>query len=148
MSISSIFGRSHLDKVGLIGSITATLCCLGFGPLIALLSAIGAGFLLNDAVLAPLLLVFLALGVVGLSFSYKRHRKPYSLMLHVVGSVLVFVFAFIRYFSPLVWLGIAMLLGASMYDFFAQRIGSPVTMESLCHWRWFGSLCRYQGQPK
>lgn len=43
MSVSTILGRVHLDKVGLVGSITTTLCCLGFGPLIALLSAIGAG---------------------------------------------------------------------------------------------------------
>lgn len=56
----------HLDKLGLAGSRFVLLCCPGFGPLIALLSAIGAGFLVHDAVLAALLVVFLATGGIGL----------------------------------------------------------------------------------
>jgi len=43
----------HLEKASLFGSILTQPCCLGFGPFMALLGAIGAGFLINDRTLAP-----------------------------------------------------------------------------------------------
>ena len=65
-----------LKSIGFTGSLFSLLCCLGFGPLIAFLSAIGAGFLINDAILAPLLIVFLVLGGVGLGLSTSQaHRS-------------------------------------------------------------------------
>jgi hypothetical protein len=53
------FWKKHTDKVGVFGSVFAALCCLGFPALLSILSAIGLGFLINDAVLLPLLIVFL-----------------------------------------------------------------------------------------
>lgn len=50
---------THADKWGPIGSIFAALCCLGFAPALAALSAVGLGFLINDLVLIPLLVLFL-----------------------------------------------------------------------------------------
>ena len=49
----------HADKWGPIGSIFAALCCLGFAPALAALSAVGLGFLINDLVLIPFLVLFL-----------------------------------------------------------------------------------------
>ena len=49
----------HADKWGPIGSILATLCCLGVAPLLGALTALGLGFLINDLILLPLLLFFL-----------------------------------------------------------------------------------------
>jgi len=107
----------HLKKVGLAGSVFALLCCLGFGPLIALLSAMGAGFLVNDAILAPLLVVFLVIGGIGLGVTYRRHRRKGPLLAHVSGAAAVFVFTFVLFAAPLVWLGIAGLFIASFWDF-------------------------------
>ena len=106
----------HLKKVGLAGSILSLLCCLGLGPLIALLSAIGAGFLVNDAVLAPLLVVFLVIGGVGLGVTYRRHRRIGPLLVHILSAATVFVFTFVSFFGPFVWVGIAGLIGASIWD--------------------------------
>jgi hypothetical protein len=50
----------YLDRIGVGGSLFAALCCLGFPALVSLLSAIGLGFLMNDAILIPLLILFLA----------------------------------------------------------------------------------------
>lgn len=111
----------HLKKVGLAGSLFTLLCCLGFGPLIALLSAIGAGFLANDVILAPLLVVFLVIGGIGLGVTYRRHRHIGPLLIHIAGAIGVFMFTFLLFFSPLVWLGVAGLVSASLWDFALGR---------------------------
>lgn len=109
--------KSHLKSVGFAGSLFTLLCCLGFGPLISVLSAIGAGFLINDAVLAPLLLVFLVIGGVGLRAGYQRHGRISPLVLHISSAAAVLVFTFALFAVPLVWLGIVGLFGASVWDF-------------------------------
>lgn len=109
--------KLHLKKVGLAGSVFSLLCCLGFGPLIALLSAIGAGFLVNDAILVPLLVVFLVVGGIGFGVTYRRHRRKGPLLAHISGAVVVFLFTFVLFAAPLVWLGIAGLFFASFWDF-------------------------------
>lgn len=111
----------HLKKIGLAGSVFSLLCCLGFGPLIALLSAIGAGFILNDAVLAPLLVVFLVIGGIGLGVTYRRHRRKGPLLVHVSVAAAVFVFTFVLFSTPLVWLGFTGLVAASAWDFVIGR---------------------------
>lgn len=111
----------HLEKFGLAGSLFSLLCCLGFGPLIALLSAIGAGFLVNDAVLAPLLVVFLVIGGIGLGLTYRRHGRKGPIMVYISGAVAVFVFTFVLFIAPLIWLGIAGLFAASVWDFVIGR---------------------------
>lgn len=113
--------KMHLKNVGFAGSLFSLLCCLGFGPLIAVLLAIGAGFLINDAVLAPLLLVFLVIGAVGLRASYQRHGRISPLMLHISSAAVVFVFTFALFAVPLVWLGIVGLITASVWDFVLAR---------------------------
>ena len=110
-----------LKSIGLTGSLFSLLCCLGFGPLVAVLSAIGAGFLINDAVLAPLLIVFLVIGGIGLSLTYRRHRRIGPLAVHLSSAVTVVVFTFILFVSPIVWLGIAGLFTASSWDFILAK---------------------------
>ncbi len=115
----------HLEKVGMIGSIFAVLCCLGFGPLLAVLSAVGAGFLVNDKVLAPLLLVFLLLGAGGLVLSFRRHHRWLALILHIASGIVVFVFTFVAMNRALIWVGIAGLIAAAVVDFFLRRHPQP-----------------------
>ena len=52
------FWKRHLDKIGVGGSLFAALCCLGFPALVSILSAIGLGFLINDDILRPMMIVF------------------------------------------------------------------------------------------
>lgn len=113
--------NAYLNKVGLAGSFFTLLCCLGFGPLIALLSAVGAGFLVNDAVLAPLLIAFLVIGGIGLGVTYRRHRRKGPLLVHLTSGAAVFGFTFVGFVAPLVWLGIVGLFAASAWDFMTGR---------------------------
>jgi len=122
--------NAHLDKAGLIGSVVTLACCLGFGPILAVLSAAGAVFLINDAVLAPLLLGFLVLGGVGLWLSRRRHCRWGPMGLHAVSAASIFVFTFVVYFQPLIWLGIAGLLGASVWDMVLGRRAACATSKT------------------
>ncbi len=67
------------DKVGLAGTLAASLCCLGFSVVAAPLTALGLGFLLNDFILFPLVLIFLGITLWGLHSGRKRHgdRRPF-----------------------------------------------------------------------
>ncbi len=111
----------HLEKAGLVGSIITILCCIGFGPVLAVLSAIGAGFLVNDKILAPLLVAFLLLGATGLFLSFRRHHRWPALILHLSSSAVVFIFTFFFYHQLLIWLGVLGLVTAATWDFFLKR---------------------------
>ncbi len=69
------------DKLGFLGTLFASLCCLGVSVVIAPLTAIGLGFLINDLILLPLVLVFLLITLWGLYTGWKRHgvRPPFFL---------------------------------------------------------------------
>lgn len=56
----------HADKLGTGGSLFATLCCLGTPAILAFVAAIGAGFLVNDLILLPLLALSLFVALWGL----------------------------------------------------------------------------------
>lgn len=86
---SSEFWKRNLDKIGIGGSIFAALCCLGFPALLSIVSAIGLGFIVNDAILIPLLLVFLATALFGLYLGTRHHREPWALMLGGLSALLV-----------------------------------------------------------
>lgn len=111
----------HLEKASLVGSFVTLLCCLGFGPLLAVLGAIGAGFLINDKILAPLLAVFLALGAAGLLLSFRQHHRWPPLLLHLGSAVILFVFTFIVYIPVIVWLGMVGIVAAVAWDVFLKR---------------------------
>jgi len=100
--------------IGTLGSIFAALCCIGTPALLAFLTSLGVGFLINDLILLPLLLVLLAVSMWGLSRSRLTHGQSGPLTLAVVCSVIVFAAV---WFSPIVvLLGLAGLLAASVWD--------------------------------
>jgi len=74
------FWKRHLDKIGVGGSLFAALCCLGFPALVAILSAIGLGFLINDDILRPLMIVFLLVAILGLALGMRHHGSPWALI--------------------------------------------------------------------
>jgi hypothetical protein len=46
-------------------------CALGFPALVSILSAIGLGFLINDDILRPMMIVFLLLAIFGLALGIR-----------------------------------------------------------------------------
>lgn len=104
------FWHRYADKVGIGGSIFTALCCLGFPALLSILGAIGLGFLINDAILLPLLVIFLVMTLGGLYAGMRHHGQPWAFILGVVSALILFVFLFIN--TIIVYVGLAGLIAA------------------------------------
>lgn len=100
--------------IGPTGSAISGACCLGFAPFLAGLSAIGAGFLINDLVLIPLFVLFLGITLWGLRKSQRRHGRNGPFVLGVVASL--DAFAALWFLVPLAYAGLAALVAASTWD--------------------------------
>jgi len=109
------FWKRHSDKVGVVGSIFAALCCLGFPALLSILSAIGLGFLINDAVL-PLLIVFLLVTLLGLALGMREHHRASALLIGIASAAGVFIFIFIAFNKVLAAISVTGLVIATILN--------------------------------
>ena len=104
-----------------IAATFAAACCLGATAALSMLTAIGAGFLINDAVLIPL---YLALLVLSVWLLYRSARSHGNLMPFWLGLVAAFIaFAGLWIAEALVYaaLALAVLAGSSAWDFWTAR---------------------------
>lgn len=83
------FWQRNLDKIGIGGAAFAALCCLGLPALLSIVSSIGLGFLVNDAVLLPLLAISLLLTLWGLYSGTRHHHHWSAFGIGVIGAVLM-----------------------------------------------------------
>lgn len=111
----------YLDRIGVGGSIFAALCCLGFPALLSILSAIGLGFLVNDAILVPLLILFLCIAIAGLYSGVRHHHRWAALIVGSVSAVITAVFIVIIPHGVFAGVGIAGLIGASLLNVWLQK---------------------------
>ncbi len=107
---SSVFGS--------LGATVAALCCAGVPAVLGALSAAGLGFLVNDLVLIPLVLVSLGVALWGLGRGVVRHGLRGVLVLGWIGAALLVVGIFLY---PLVYAGMAAMLGAAAWNTVALR---------------------------
>jgi len=99
---------------GLLGSGFALLCCAGVAPVLGLLSAIGLGFLIHDAVLIPLLIVSLGVTGWGLWQGRRCHGRGSALLLGLGGGVVVVGGLYL--WIPLAFVGFAAVILASVWN--------------------------------
>jgi mercuric ion transport protein len=111
--------KGLLDKIGPAGAIITALCCLGLPVLISLLTAIGAGFLITDKFLLPLLALFLAVSVWGGYVSYRRHGRHAVVVVSVLGAVLTFAGVWLHW--TVVAIGLALLIASPVLSFMSLR---------------------------
>jgi len=104
---------------GVTGSVLAGACCLGFAPLLAVLTAMGAGFLLRDAILIPLFVFFLGFTLWSLWRSRSRHLQAGPFYLGLASAITAF--AALWFFTPLAYAGLAGFVGAAVWDMIAIR---------------------------
>jgi mercuric ion transport protein len=107
--------RDHIDTIGILGATFAALCCLGVSAVLSVVTAIGLGFLINDAILLPLLVLSLLVTLWGLFSGRKRHRKAAALTLGALSAVALVVFSYFHQ-SRLALISIAALVGASILN--------------------------------
>ncbi len=115
----SLIKMKYLDKIGVIGSIIAALCCLGVSAVLSVLSAIGLAFLINDSILLPLLAFFLLVTLFGLYNGYRSHKKKTALIVGIASAIVTFMFLFIL--PSISYVGIAGLIIASVLNILHQR---------------------------
>jgi mercuric ion transport protein len=89
------FWKRNADKIGIGGAAFAALCCLGFPALLALVSAAGLGFLMNDTVLLPLLAVSLLLTLWGLYSGTRHHHRWSAFGIGIAGALLIALSVFL-----------------------------------------------------
>src|SRR6266566_3686434 len=82
--------RGGGSPLAALAALFTTLCCLGFPALVGLLSALGAGFLLNDRSLEPLLAGTLLLTLLIVGLHLRRHHQPGPFLLSLVAAGSVF----------------------------------------------------------
>lgn len=104
---------------GTTGAAIAGACCLGFAPLLAALSAVGAGFLIRDAILVPLFVLFLAFTLWSLWSSRMEHHRSGPFYLGLGGALVAFAALWV--FVPLAYGGLAAFIGASIWDIVTLR---------------------------
>ena len=83
------------------------------------LSAAGLGFLVNDAILLPLVVLALGVALWGLVRGTVRHRLRGVLVLGSLGAVLLIVGIFL--YPLLLYAGAAAMLGSAVWNAVALR---------------------------
>lgn len=105
-----------------VGALFAVACCLGVTAVVSAVTAVGAGFLINDAVLIPLYVAFLALSAWLLYRSAKAHGGLGPFWLGAAGAAVALIGFFIH--PILVYAGIAALVAGNIVDFLHGRRGA------------------------
>jgi len=111
---------------GLFGAAVAAACCLGLPVILSALGAAGLGFLVQDALLFPFFVAAMAYALYNLHRSTLKHRQRNPLWLGAAGSLvgsggLWLMVTGIAPMAPAVYVGLGMLVAASVWDFINGR---------------------------
>lgn len=79
----------YADRAGVLGAVVAALCCAGNAYIISALSAVGILAVRKDAILWPVMLVSLTIGVWGFWRGWRVHGQFLPLVLGTVGALSV-----------------------------------------------------------
>ena len=107
-----------LDRLGAPGGALAgtgaALRCAGAPAAVGLLASVGAGFLLNDLILLPLLAVALGVAIWALQRGAERRHDRRPLWLGVAASIAMVIGIFAG--SGLIWPAAVLLMAASVWN--------------------------------
>ncbi len=119
-------GRGWLGTLGsvpaavlpLLPSFTCPACIAAYA---GVLSAMGLGFILSEAVLGPLVLAFLVLSIATVVWSSRSHGRWGPLRVTVLGSALVVLGRLIWDLPLVLYAGVASLLAATLWNLWLKR---------------------------
>lgn len=121
-SMSAVLGAA--DGAGVVGAVLAALCCAGTPIVVSVITAVGLGFLRNDAILWPLMLASLAIALWGFWRGRLMHHESLPLLIAVAGAIsmacgVIFVHGPVA--RPMIYVGAAMLLAATLWNTLLRR---------------------------
>jgi mercuric ion transport protein len=117
--------KDYVDKIGILGAFVAAACCLGLPAVLSIVAAAGLGFLVNDAYLRPLLIVFLVVTLAGLVLGYRVHHRMWALVLGVLSAIGAYTFVYVHTIRPAAYAAIAGLVAASIFNVILRRKCAP-----------------------
>ncbi len=114
-------------NAGLVGAAITAACCLGLTVVISALTAIGLGFLIHDAILIPLFMVFIGINLWMLHRSVKNQAisqtetlSPFKLA-SIGAAISVFGLflsvAGVGFGTVLVYIGLALFFAGNVWDY-------------------------------
>jgi mercuric ion transport protein len=106
-----------------LGAIFAALCCAGLPVILSVLTAIGLGWLRQDAILWPLMFLSLGVALWGLEAQRRSHHASGPLILAVAGAIaLVAGVVFVHGFPARLLIdgGALALIGATLWNIGAR----------------------------
>lgn len=112
------FGLVPGVLLSLVPSATCPACLAAYA---GLLSAVGLGFLLHERLLTPLIVLFLVVGIVSMAWSARAHGRPGPLLLTLLGSAAVVAGRLVWHIHFLLYTGVALLIGASLFNLWLKR---------------------------
>lgn len=130
----AIMARIVAVVPALLLSMLPVLSCPACWPAYAgVLSSLGVSFLMEVEWLLPLTGVALAVALFTLGFRARRRRGFMPLVLGVVGSAAILLCRFVVQVDVVVYIGAALLIGASVWNSWPKKRGSVSADTSECN---------------
>ena len=101
------------------GAALAGACCAGAGWALAALTAVGAGFLINDAILIPLFVALIGLSVWLLFRSARVHRNLRPAYLAAAGALGALIGLWTS--TVILFVGLSLIVTSSFWDYLDAR---------------------------
>jgi len=99
---------------GGIAGAFAGLCCAGAPIVLAFLTGIGLGFLINDFILFPILFISLGFMFYSLHYNKKKHLNTLPIYTAIISTIFIIIGIF---YTPVIWLGVIGLFMSTIWDY-------------------------------
>ncbi len=118
------------QTAGLVGAAITAACCLGLTAVISALTAIGLGFLIHDAILIPLFMVFIGINLWMLNQAICQTETLSPFKLASIGAVisvlgLLLSVAGVAFATVLVYIGLALFFAGNVWDYKSEPGNCP-----------------------
>ncbi len=120
-------GRPHWLRVletvpdAILPVLPSATCPFCLAAYAGVFSSFGLGFLFNDRVQRPLILVFLGITVVSMFWTARHHRKPGPIMAALLGSVAIIAGRIVWTLPWSVYPGVVCVVAAAIWNLLLRR---------------------------
>ena len=116
-------GLAIVDSTGVLGAITAALCCAGTPVVVGALGTLGLSFLRRDSILWPVMLASLAAALWGFWQGWRMHRHLGPMVSGALGAVSLAAGVIVVHGPPamqMIYGGAVVLVAATIWNIVAR----------------------------